>query len=143
MAPANQFMNFSQGHSEQKFNVNRAGFPKKKHQNSQKWAKFMNFSFWPFLWFGLPGRLLRECPDKRDGNPLFLGTLRSNSEANPQSRCLRMLQMEWLEVASAGLKCLKVAYSGLKWCSLSAVGALDCDPSKAQLKSRHSCMSNS
>ena len=20
--------------------------------------KFMNFSFWPFLWFGLPGRLL-------------------------------------------------------------------------------------
>ena len=25
---------------------------------TQKWAKFMNFSFWPFLWFGLPGRLL-------------------------------------------------------------------------------------
>ena len=24
----------------------------------EKWAKFMNFSFWPFLWFGLPGRLL-------------------------------------------------------------------------------------
>ena len=33
-------------------------FLRKKHQNSQKWAKFMNFSFWPFLWFGLPGRLL-------------------------------------------------------------------------------------
>ena len=44
-----QFMNFSQGHS---------FFPKEKYQNSQKWAKFMNFSFWPFLWFGLPGRLL-------------------------------------------------------------------------------------
>ena len=29
-----------------------------KHQNSQKWAKFMNFSVWPFLWFGLPGRPL-------------------------------------------------------------------------------------
>ena len=63
VAPANptkrsQFMNFSQGHSEQKFNVNRACFPKEKHQNSQKWAKFMNFSFWPFFWFGLPGRLL-------------------------------------------------------------------------------------
>ena len=38
--------------------MNRACFPKEKHQNSQKWAKFMNFSFWPFLWFGLPGRLL-------------------------------------------------------------------------------------
>ena len=38
--------------------MNRACFPKEKHQNSQKWAKFMNFSFWPCLWFGLPGRLL-------------------------------------------------------------------------------------
>ena len=35
------------------------GFPKEKHQNSQKWAKFMNFSFCPFLGFGLPGRLLK------------------------------------------------------------------------------------
>ena len=49
---------FRRGIPEQKFNVNRACFPKEKHQNSQKWAKFMNFSFWPFLWFGLPGRLL-------------------------------------------------------------------------------------
>ena len=39
--------------------MNRACFPEEKHQNSQKWAKFMNFSFWPFLWFGLPGRLLK------------------------------------------------------------------------------------
>ena len=54
-----QFMNFSQGIPEQKFDVNRACFPKEKQQNSQKWAKFMNFSFWPFLWFGLPGRLLK------------------------------------------------------------------------------------
>ena len=52
-------MNFSRGHSGTKFSVNRACFPKEKHQNSQ-WAKFMNFSFWPFLWFGLPGRLLRN-----------------------------------------------------------------------------------
>ena len=29
-------------------------------QNSRKWAKFMNFSFWPFFWFGLPGRLLNS-----------------------------------------------------------------------------------
>ena len=43
---------------EQKFDVGRACFPKEEHQNSQKWAKFMNYSFWPFLWFGLPGRLL-------------------------------------------------------------------------------------
>ena len=27
---------------------------------TEKWAKFVNFSFWPFLWFGLPGRLLIE-----------------------------------------------------------------------------------
>ena len=51
-------MNVSRGILEQKFDVNRACFPKEKHQNSQKWAKFMNFSFWLFLWFGLPGRLL-------------------------------------------------------------------------------------
>ena len=31
-----QFMKFSQGHSGTKFNVNRACFPKEKHQNSQK-----------------------------------------------------------------------------------------------------------
>ena len=64
MAAANQTKErsvhelFRGGVPEQKFNVNRACFPKEKHQNSQKWAKFMNFSFWPFLWFGLPGRLL-------------------------------------------------------------------------------------
>ena len=68
-------MNFSQGHEpEQKFNVNRACFPKEKHQNSQKWAKFMNFSFWPFFWFGLPGRLLITVqaffqPERDQGNP--------------------------------------------------------------------------
>ena len=37
--------------------MNRACFPKEKHQNSQKWAKFMNFLFWPFLLLGLLGRL--------------------------------------------------------------------------------------
>ena len=41
--------------------MNRACFPKEKHQNSRKWAKFMNFSFWPFIWFGLQGRLLTEA----------------------------------------------------------------------------------
>ena len=76
MAPANQTKERSvhelfTGIPEQKFNVNRACFPKEKHQNSQKWAKFMNFSFWPFLWFGLPGRLLisrgsRDCRESRD-----------------------------------------------------------------------------
>ena len=44
-----QFMNFSQGHSGTKVRyVNSACFPEEKHQNSQKWAKFMNFSFWPY-----------------------------------------------------------------------------------------------
>ena len=54
-----QFMNFFWGHSGTKVrDVNRGCFPKEKHQNSQKWAKFMNFSVSPFFWFGLPGRLL-------------------------------------------------------------------------------------
>ena len=47
--------------------MNRACFPKEKDQNSQKWAKFMNFSFLPFLWFGLPGRplsVLKRCVPK-------------------------------------------------------------------------------
>ena len=35
--------------------MNRACFPKEKHQNSQKGAKFMNFLFWPFLWFWFAG----------------------------------------------------------------------------------------
>ena len=57
-----QFMNFSPGHSGTKVRyVNRACFPKEKHQNSQKWAEFMNFSFRPFLWFGLPGRPLESA----------------------------------------------------------------------------------
>ena len=44
---------FYRGIPEQNFNVNRACFPKEKHQDSQKRAKFMNFSFWPFVlvWF--------------------------------------------------------------------------------------------
>ena len=53
-------MNFSRGIPEQKFNVNRACFPKEKHRNSQKWAKFISVSSWPSLSFGLPGRLLRD-----------------------------------------------------------------------------------
>ena len=44
-------MNFSQGHSGTKVQCESCLFPKEKHQNLQKWAKFMNFSFWPFLWF--------------------------------------------------------------------------------------------
>ena len=58
---------FRRGIPEQKFDMWIViVFLREKHQNSQKWAKFMNFSFWPLLWFGLPGRLLSEngtiCP---------------------------------------------------------------------------------
>ena len=69
-----QFMNFSQGHSGTKVRYVSfvPCFPKEKHQNSQKWAKFMNFSFWPFLWFGLPGRLLSY---KRVCQSRYCGTL--------------------------------------------------------------------
>ena len=58
--------------------MNRACFPKENHQNSQKWAKFMNFSFCPFLWFGLPGRLLSvnpllQSPETEVSRPSDLG----------------------------------------------------------------------
>ena len=56
-----QFMNFSQGHSGTKVryvNFVLVFLRKNTPEFTQKWAKFMNFSFWPFLWFGLPGRLL-------------------------------------------------------------------------------------
>ena len=47
------------GHSGTKVECESCLFSQgEKHQNSQKWAKFMNFLFCPFLWFGLPGRLL-------------------------------------------------------------------------------------
>ena len=52
---------FHSGIPEQKFNswIALVFLRKKTHQNSQKWAKFMNLSAWPFLSrFGLPGRLL-------------------------------------------------------------------------------------
>ena len=39
----------------------------KNNPNSQKWAKFMNFSFWPFLWFGFAG----ATPDVRFSTPLI------------------------------------------------------------------------
>ena len=54
-----QFMNFSQAHSGTKIRCESCLFPIGKNTRiHQKWAKFMNFSFGPFLWFGLPGRLL-------------------------------------------------------------------------------------
>ena len=62
-------MNFSQGHSVTKVQfVNRACFPKKKPQNSQKWAKFMNFSFCPLslVWFA--GATPEKLRKKISGN---------------------------------------------------------------------------
>ena len=53
-------MNFSQGHSGTKVQRESCLFSEgKTPEITEKWAKFMNFSFWPFLWFGLPGRLLK------------------------------------------------------------------------------------
>ena len=53
--------------------MNRACFPQEKHQNSQKWAKFMSFSFWPFLckalvWFA------GATPENRDFLVTWFGT---------------------------------------------------------------------
>ena len=49
--------------------MNRACVPQEKHQNSQEWAKFMNFFVLAlFFGFGLPGRLLKLITDRH-----FLG----------------------------------------------------------------------
>ena len=70
VTPANprkkgQFINFSRGQTGTKVRCESRLFSQEKRQNSKKWAKFMNFSFWPFLWFALPGRLLNMDIDCR------------------------------------------------------------------------------
>ena len=69
-------MNFSQGHSGTKVrDVNRACFPRKNTRIHKKMGGIhMNFSFWPFLWFGLPGRLLKIFRKRGSGFPLDLVT---------------------------------------------------------------------
>ena len=53
-----QFMNFSRGIPEQKFDVNRALFSQRKSPEFTKMGEIhINFSLWPFLWLGLPGQL--------------------------------------------------------------------------------------
>ena len=53
-----QFMNFSQGHSGTKVQSESRLFSQGKNTRiHKKRAKFTNFSFWPFLWLGLLGRL--------------------------------------------------------------------------------------
>ena len=65
VAPANQtkrsqFMNFSQGRCGTKVQCESCFFRRENNTriHQKMGEKFMNFSFWPFLWFGLPGRLL-------------------------------------------------------------------------------------
>ena len=49
---------FPRGKLEQKFDVNHACFPKENTPGLTKMGDIHELSFWPFLWFGLPGRLL-------------------------------------------------------------------------------------
>ena len=45
----------------------RACFPKENTRIFTKMGEIhMNFSFWPFLWFGLPGRLLMQSKRRQD-----------------------------------------------------------------------------
>ena len=93
---------FRSGIPEQKFNVNRACFPKEKHQNSQKWAKFMNFLFWPFLWFGLPGRLLTYCYRQKGIFEMRLGHPISRAQvfAPLTSKWLKQQKLKFSQKAS-------------------------------------------
>ena len=65
---------FRRGIPEQKFDMWIVlVFLRKKHQNSQKNGRnSWTFSFWPFLWFGLPGRLMIE----EDQNTTISGSWR-------------------------------------------------------------------
>ena len=62
-------MNFSQGHSETKVQCESCLFSwGKTPENSQKWAKFMKFSFWRFLvWFA------RATPEYGEGKKRMMG----------------------------------------------------------------------
>ena len=102
-------MNFSQGHSGTKVRyANRACFPKEKHtENSQKRAKFMNFSFGPFFglvcrgdWQNQAGRkntyncLLKVCGEASPetalrGAPFFYTTLDGQYRQSPMARAQR------------------------------------------------------
>ena len=83
-----QFMNFSQGHSGTKVQCESCLFCQgKTPEFTQKWAKFMNFSFWPFFWFGLPGRLFlvfcvllqQIVPRERNSGKMFTSTWAKNA----------------------------------------------------------------
>ena len=63
---------------------------RKKHLNSQRRVKFMNFSFWPFVWFGLLGRLLIKTLNKHVGTPSFAGTVGTENR-NRLNRSMREL----------------------------------------------------
>ena len=65
--------------------MNRACFPQEKHQKSQKRAKFMNFSFLSFFWFGLLGRLLKTASSLQQ-RPFFLFLNEGNCAAMEQQK---------------------------------------------------------
>ena len=64
-------------------------FLRKKHQNSQKWAKFKNFSFWPFLWFGLPGRLLKQGSEETPQNESAENAENADAKTQKMRKMLR------------------------------------------------------
>ena len=76
-----QFMNFPQGHSGTKVQCESCLFSQgKPPEFTKKRAKFVNFSFWSFLWFGLPfGRLLilgfgkKKCKQRSTTLPKSFG----------------------------------------------------------------------
>ena len=51
-------MNFSWGQTGTKVRCESRVFSQGKTPEFTKMGEFMNFSFWPLLWFGLAGRLL-------------------------------------------------------------------------------------
>ena len=83
-AKKGQLMNFSRGQTGTKIRCESRLFSQgKKHQNSQKWAKFMNFSFWPFLWLNNI-KLMRNLAGQNRQSPIAsvqqtLSTLASHS----------------------------------------------------------------
>ena len=71
----------------------------------KKKAKFMNFSFWPFLWFGLPGRLLTG-----HGAPKEFEDKSSCSNVGPWQSSLAMMAANGVMVNRGERICLNESF---------------------------------
>ena len=135
-------MNFSRGHSGTKIQYESCLFSQGNHQNSQKWAKFMNFSFWPFLWFGLPGRLLRKETKreykKKRPNHLHVSCCTSVILRSCPLHNYPLALFRRFCCASSRLRSLEGSHPGLPWVSSPGSGVALANQTKEMAKTKSS-----